>query len=124
MADLRDPLREIEIKARSYKVEVAPISLSTGNNQTLVTGVSGKIIRILGYSLQSQSSTQSGVTFINGSGGPSVVGPVVAPPSTLEPHVLPLNKLGYGECSAGTTLCVNVATASVYGNVWYINYIP
>lgn len=93
------------------------------SNQSLVTGVSNKRVRVVGYAAQSGTATQGVYGFINGSGG-SALSSFVAPPLTLAPALFPITEHGYFETSTGTGLFLNIATASVSLNIFYIIYTP
>lgn len=109
-------------------VEVLPLQsvsngFAIGINQTVVAAVTGKRIRVIGYIVQSSTVTQSTYGFINGSGGASLSS-FVAPPSTAAPFSVPIKNPGYFETSTGTGLFINVATAAIIVNVFYVIYTP
>ena len=98
-------------------------TFGVASNQSVIAGVAGKRIRVLGYAVQSDSATQGIYGFINGSGGTGFSS-FTAPPSSSAPFLLPLTPSGYFETSTGTGLFINVATASVSVNIFYIVYTP
>jgi hypothetical protein len=112
----------------NYGTELSPILSFSGGfpiniNQSVIAAVSGQKIRVLGYTVQSSTGVQSTYGFINGSGGTSLSS-FIAPPSTAAPFTLPIVYAGYFETSTGVGLFIDVATAAVTVNVYYITYIP
>lgn len=112
----------------NYATELSPIlsysgGFAIGNNQSVIAAVTGQKIRVLGYAVQSSTATQSTYGFIDGSGGASLSS-FIAPPSTAAPFALPIVDPGYFETSTGVGLFLNVATAAVTINVFYLTYLP
>lgn len=122
-----DPLKyfaRIGRHSEELPLKTAVVELSTGNNQTVIAAVTGKRIRVMGFVVQSNTSTQGELEFIDGSGGSLLFQSIHCPPSTALPFVLELKDPGYFETTAGTGLFADVVTAAVNATVFYVEYTP
>lgn len=98
---------------------------STAANQVVMTAITGMRIRIMGLCYQTSSGANGVIELLNGSGGPVLYGPYLAPPNTtgiLEK--LPIVDSGYFETSTGVGLYFTGGTAAVNMNVFYVVYTP
>ena len=124
-----DPTKAIEIGGNPYKVLSAVLVGSVANNQSIVAGVTGKIVRVLGWDAQSSSTATGLIRFIDGSGGAGLTNFFWCPignSTTVAnaPWSKPLDLAGYFETTVSTGLYADVATAAVNCTVYYIQYFP
>ena len=110
--------------SEKLELKTAVGTLSTGNNNQLVAAVSGKVIRVMGFDVQSDTSTQGILEFIDGSGGNFLYIPITCPASTSAPFGRPINDTGYFETTSGTGLFADCVTAAVNVHVWYVEFTP
>jgi hypothetical protein len=96
-------------------------AVAIGSNTVLIAGTSGKIIRVMGFTLQSQTTTNALVYFLNGSGG-ATRSLYYVPGTNQAPYLQAIADSGYFECSSGTDLCVTVSGAAALINVYYYRY--
>ena len=96
---------------------------AVGNNQQVIAAVTGKIIRVMGFSLQSTTAVNSLIYLKNGSGGGMFH--IQWTPASNQP-IVPFDVCdgGYFECSVSTGLYTDVVTAAGIVNVNYIVYTP
>lgn len=98
-------------------VKSASNSFAIGNNQTLINGVTSKILRVLGILVLSDAGS---VNFKNGSGGTALMFGAI---TTVNPILfLPLHEIGYFETTAGTGLFVDVVGGTANITVQYVEY--
>lgn len=120
------PAKMYEINGNVSPILTAPASVGVGNG-TLVTGISGKRIRVHGWSAQTDSSSGVPGTFIltDGSGGAALCRLHYAPIYTAVPMLeKPFIHAGYFETTAGTGLGITVGVANVKIDVHYSVYTP
>lgn len=119
-----DCVRIYQINGQVSKVKNAPLAAGVGANQSLVAGVSGTVIRVLGFSLQSQAAAQGTALFKSASGGTALSSGYVCPPSALPPYLQDIKDCGYFETLTGEGLFVDVGANSIFINVYYVTYTP
>lgn len=119
-----DPVRRYQIKDEVSTVKCAPLSPAIGNNQAVITAVSGKCIRVMGWDMQSQTATQASVVFKSASGGTLLTTAILLPPSTALPFSKPIADSGWFQTNSGEGLYVDVVAASAWINVYYVTLTP
>lgn len=122
-----DPLKFFQRLGRHSEelpLKTAVVELSTGNNQSIVSAVSGKRIRVMGFDAQSNTTTQGELEFIDGSGGSALYMSLYCPPSSSPPFQKDISFTGYFETSTGTGLFADCVTAAVNVTVYYVEYTP
>lgn len=119
-----DPVRRFVVNGEVCKLKSVVFEAAVASNQQVIAAVTGKRIRVMGYSAQSDTTTQGSFLLTDGSGGRYMFGPYFAPPTTAEPLQVPVIDSGYDETSTGVGLFVGVGTAAVNLNVYYIEYTP
>lgn len=117
-----DPIRRFEIKGQVCPLLCLSIGLPVGNNQLLITAVSGQRIRVMGLTYSSDAAG-SGIAFRNGSAG-SVIYRLYTPPIYTPMGELRLADSGYFETSTGIGLYADFTAAAASLNVFYITYTP
>lgn len=117
-----DPTRIIMIKGQVSKVLCAFGILTVGGNQTLITGVSGAIYRVMGLIAQSDAAPQG--YFRLKTGTSQIMAYITAPPSTAPPFLLPIVETGYWETNSGDALGIDVSANTIDISVFYIAYKP
>jgi len=119
------PAKMYEINGEVTKIFTASASAAVGNN-TLVSGVSGKRIRVHGWDAQTdKASAVPGEYFLSdGSGGTNLTRLLYAPIYTAVPWDKIFIDAGYFETSTGTALGVTVAVSNVKVQVHYSVYTP
>ena len=121
-----DPSRYYEVKGQVEPVRTQPAQLALGSNASVVAAVTGKRIRVLGFTAQGDGSAGR-IAFKDGSGGTRLFGPLNIPSSaTPETYFLPVIDSGYFETSTGVGLFADVGAfgGAVNLNVFYIEYTP
>jgi hypothetical protein len=104
MAQLREP------GGKTREIKYAAISGATSGNNTLVAAVTGKKIRVLAYTLISDSNVD--VRFEDGAGGTALTGQMeVGTSSDSGGLVVPYCPVGHFETSAGTLLNLELSGA-------------
>lgn len=101
------------------------IALGATNNQQVIAGITGKVIRIMGWRVQANGGAIASVNFKDGSGG-TIFTIFNAPPNTNgDIDSLPVVDCGYHSLPTSTGLFVDIG--SVTGaliTVFYIVYTP
>ena len=125
MATVIDPVRIYEVKGQVCLLQTVVFSYAVANNQSIVAGVAGKIIRVMGYQCQTAGAAPGGFAMKNGSGGAFLLGPFTVPANTAGVvDRLPIVDSGYTETTAGTGLFIDVSTTAINFNIYYIVYTP
>ena len=98
---------------------------STSANISIIAGIAGQRIRVLGWNAQSGTGVSGVYRFIDGSGGGALTPYTTAPPNTSgilfqQPVIDP----GYFETSTGVGLFADFSTAGTNFYVFYITYVP
>jgi len=123
-----DPVRKYEFTkggaSRVSQIQCAPKELGTGNNQTVVTAVSGERIRVMGWRAQGTTSTQGYFYLKSASGGTLLTARWTFPPSTSLPDILPITDGGYYETNTGEGLFIDITTAALSLDLYYVTYVP
>lgn len=123
-----NPLKVYEINGIPCKVKSAQSSGTVGNDRTVVSAVTGKIIRVMGFTI---TPTVTNVALGNtpyialkdGSGGTGLILYGVAN-GLGGSQGLPIVDSGYCETTVGNGLFMDVGIAAVYYTVFYIEYTP
>lgn len=124
MSIVVDPIRKFEINGQVCTLRCAALVGTVANNQTVVSSISGDIIRVMGLSAQTQNAA-AGSFKLESSGGTALMAPIFAPPLTNgASYELPVIDSGYFETVVSEGLQVDIATQAVNLNVYYINYTP
>lgn len=110
------------------KVLSAPVTLTAStNNQTVITGVAGKRIRVMGLIGFSDSTSVFGrVFFKDGNAGTMLLYGVHLPTNNVGNQMtLPITNSGYFETSTGIGLFADLTTAAASAlTIFYIVYTP
>ena len=117
-----DPNRVFEVKGEVAPIKSAGGLFLVGNNQAVVTGSTGKKVRVMGWNAQSDNAAGV-VSFLlkSASGGTALMAQITvgaSPAIEKQPVVFP----GYFETNSGEGLFVDVITNGVYLTVFYILY--
>lgn len=125
-----DPIRMFEIQGQAYRIMSQPITLSSGNNQQVIAGASGYVIRIMGICGITSPNAEASITLKDGSGGTTLIDSLIAPyggTGTDNPgnglFNLPLVYCGYCQTTSGTGLYADVATAAIRGTIFYLKFL-
>lgn len=129
MPHVIDPVRlyvnHLNGGAEVCKVLCAPVPLTVANNQLIVAAVTGKRIRIIGFSYQSKAAGAASFLLRSGSGG-AVIHELLTQAGTGSPPILFPKDDGGGYCetASGTGLYADNAGNLASLNVYYITYTP
>jgi len=128
-----DPTRIYEVKTTSGGSQVclltpACVINAAALNVVVVSAITGKRIRIMGWTAQTDSATTTDIatfSLINGSGG-STIQQALGVPSygTGNFAEKEIKDSGYGETSTGVGLYINIGLKGLAITVYYIAYIP
>lgn len=124
LQDPIDPTKKYQINGVASPIKSTYVTTGVANNVTLVSAVTGKRIRVMGWILQSNGAGLSGVTLKDGSGGATLCTLNVTPNTNGANDKLPIVDSGYFETTAGTGLFCDVATTSCLATIFYIEYAP
>jgi len=120
-----DPIRQYMINGQVSTVTQAFITGTVANNQVVIAAITGKRIRVMCVHLQGTGGAIGAVLFKSASGGTSLSPSYWAPANTnAAQFILPMTDTGYFETNTGEGLYVDIASAGVYVNVFYITYTP
>jgi hypothetical protein len=101
------------------------IAAAVGTDRLVVSAITGKRIRVMGWIAQSCTGTVGSFAFKNGAGGAGFMGFLSVPPITNGLNdKLPITDSGYFETSTSTGLYVDIVTAAIDFTVFYIAYTP
>lgn len=119
-----DPIRLFEGPHGVMQLYAARAEIAIGNNATILAGVSGERIRIMGMVFSAEDATAGFIRLKSASGGTQLLGRITCPVSTSPAFQLPIVDSGYCETNTGEGLFADVAIAAVYGTIFYITYTP
>lgn len=122
-----DPTRIIMIQNQVCRIESAFASPAGSANSSLVAAVTGSVISVMGWRVQSQTSTAGFWKFRDDSAGSFLTPFFVAPTTTscLTDHVEIGDTILGIETTVSKPLYVNVDSPSaIVILVWYITYNP
>lgn len=122
-----DPIRLYQVKDNNYSPILSqPKALAVGANQQIIAAVTGKKIRIMGWSNQCSTATVGAYQLLDGSGGSALTGTRSPPLYTAGLFDnLPIVDSGYAmETSTGVGLFCTINTADVSFLIFYITYVP
>lgn len=99
--------------------------IAVGNNNALVSAVSGKRIRIMGFVAQATAGTV-GYLYLKSASGGSIIWTRTTYPASTNGDVLliPVINSGYCETNTGEGLYIDVYTTAIGINLQYITYTP
>lgn len=125
MSEHIDPTRYFQVKGEVCQMMSAFLSASVANDQTVITAVSGKRIRVMGLQMVSGGAGISTTSLKNGSGG-TFLASVTAPANTsATPNVFwPIAESGYFETDTGVGLFIDVGTTACNVTILYLTYTP
>jgi hypothetical protein len=120
-----DPLRIYEVAGQVCALLRVHGEYAAGLNQTVLAGITGKRIRIMGYQCQSITGTASGFAIKDGAAGARLTA-LAAPPNTVLPYLAPITESGYFETSTGSAIGLDVGGGAPNMNltIFYIAYTP
>lgn len=118
------PVGIYEINGQRCKVLCAVIELGTGNNQSVVASASGKIHRVMGW--EAQGTTATVPYFYLKSGTGTLISTRLSVPGNGSGLIdrRPIVHSGYCETAAGDALLIDITTAALAMNVFYVTYAP
>lgn len=116
------PLKFFERNGIVYPVVSVPCAFAIGNNQAIVTGTTGYIVRVVGWHGQSNGAAQGTFIFKSASGGTVLTSAKYLPPNTNEPWCVPLDDSGYCETVSGQGLYADVTAAAINLDVFVVKY--
>lgn len=123
-----DPMR-VYVNSKGGSTEVctvqsAVVLATVGTDRSLVAAVAGKIHRLMGWIIESESRTDmTRVYFHNGAGATRGIALDAAVANLIAaPTRQPITESGYGECDVNTALVCDVATSDAYITVFFITY--
>lgn len=121
-----DPVRIYQSKEANCKVFTASVQAAVANNTVVVGGVTDKIIRVMGWKIQSNNAAVGTFQFKSASGGTVITPLLTAPPNSGGlTNDLPITNCGYMETlAAGQGLYVDVTVQAVSILIFYIIYRP
>lgn len=94
-----------ELKTKSFT------ALASTSNQSAVASVSGKKLRLMGFTAQTSGAANALIVFRDGSGG-TAYDVVYAPQSTEPPYALPVIDAGYWSTTVSTGIFVDNSVAT------------
>jgi hypothetical protein len=117
------PPQVYEVKGEVTKVLCSTNAYGTGNNQSIVTAVSGKIIRVMGFT--SSGTTVHSIGLKSNSGGTVLYAHYADTTIDGIPYLLPITDSGYFETTVSHGLFADITSANAVNlNVFYITYTP
>ncbi len=120
-----DPIRVYEINGEVCPLKSAFAVVGVSTNTSLIAGITGRRIRVMGAFISSQGAAVSTFSLKNGSGGSVLFGATAPSNAVATPNIfLPINDSGYVETSTGTGLFSDVATTAAAITIFYVDYIP
>lgn len=120
-----DPLRKYQVNGEVAQLQTANIALAAGLNQLIVTAVTGKRIRCMGWKAQGNAAGFPSISFKSASGG-TVLTPHIYVPNNAAglTNDLPVTDSGYFETLTGEGLYADINVANLNILVFYIIYKP
>ena len=121
-----DPTRNFEIQGQVCTLVCAPIPSSTltvGNNRTVVAGVTGKRIRVMGYDAQGDAGIST-IVFKSASGGTALTAAQYIPNGATAGlrYEKAIVDSGYFETLTDQGLFADITVAAVNLNLYYVIY--
>ena len=116
------PAQRFRDKSGALKLMAAVFGAVPGNNQQVIAGISGKIIRIFGWHVQADNTTAGTLALKSGSGGSALYPALTFPANTSPPDRIPIFDGGYFEADVGVGLFADVATANLRSVFFYLAY--
>lgn len=117
------PPKHIEVNNTVCKVKSKYVQIAAGANAAIVPAVSGKIIRVMGFTVVSAGAAFGVCLITDGSGG-TVLFDSETPIAINGPLILPITETGYFETTVSVALWGATATTAQSFNVFYIEYTP
>lgn len=118
-----DSVRYFQINGQVYPLLSKFLIQAVAANVSLVAGVAGQSVRVMGYRVASTAAGAVGAAvFLDASGG-TIKDALLAPdPAVNNPYERPVIDTGYFETTSGNGLFLTVQTNSVNVFVNYIQY--
>lgn len=119
-----DPVRKFETPTGVWPLLSIAGSVGVGANTQMLAGITGKRIRVMGWSAVGQVGVGA-FMILDGSGGTVIHNRISFPAlATGTNEKKEIVDSGYCETTAGTGLFVTVETAAVFLTFYYIAYAP
>lgn len=116
-----DPIRKFESKGVVSTLQCQPGRVVVGAGSVLVTAVTGQRIRVMGlYASPIAAAAVPGLVFRSNAGGTIIHRFTMLGSGVL----LPITDSGYFETATGQGLVLDLITADIDINVFYITYTP
>lgn len=120
-----DPNKIYEVKGEVCQLSTAVKELAVGNNNVVVSAVSGKRIKVMGFTAQDTAGAMGYLYLKTASGGTIIWSRTSYPANTLGALLqIPVIDSGYCETNTGEGLYVDVYTSALSLNLQYIIYTP
>lgn len=124
-----DPTRIYQIKGEVSKVLCASGGNTVGVNRTIVTGITGKLIRVMGWIITPVTTAlpanNSYFSLKSASGGTVIMNAMGLLAGVGGNDKLPIVDCGYAETLAtGDGLFMDIVGSDLYWNIFYITYTP
>lgn len=119
-----DPTKIFQINGVVAPILWSAHGFATGNDQAVITAVTGQRIRFMGAWIKSPNVTQGTYAFKTASGGTFLTPTTYAPPYTDPLLQIPIIPSGYFETNTGEGLYVDITIANVNMTVFYVTYTP
>ena len=123
-----NPIKVYEVNGVPCKIKAVTSAGIVGTNRTVVSAITGKIIRFMGFAVcPTLTNVALGniptISFKDGSGGRAFV--LFGVPNGLDGSKgLPVIDSGYDETTVSTGLFADIGIADCYYTVFYIEYTP
>lgn len=119
-----DPTKVFQINGQVYKLDGTSFNFGVGNNQAAIAAVTGKIIRVMG--LTAQSNAAAGSVFYKDSNAGTTKVQVSPAPTAASGlfYTLPVINSGYFESLLSAGIYVDIFGAAVVSDLFYIIYTP
>lgn len=120
-----DPSRIVEYKGDKVdKIKsVAHVPVPVGNNNVIVTGVAGKIIRVHGWTCQGVGAASADSHYAYKTGN-TTVRTATKILNFKQIETMPLELAGYFETGIGDSLVMYVASGDINVTTFYTMYTP
>lgn len=124
---LIDPTRIFEYKGQSCRLLSATLAPSANTSTAIVAAITGSVVSLMGWKIQSQAGTAAFFRFRNGSAGSLLNQYFACPPITngLTDFIPVTTSILGMETSVSTALYLEAdATNAISALIWYITYKP
>ena len=118
-----DAVRVYEINGQVCPLLAAQATHTVGANRTVVTGVSGSKIAVMGWIAQTDGAAAGSMQLKSASAGTMLMAPLFVPPSTGGLNdKLPIVDVPYFQTNSGEGLFVDIVTTAISLTVFYLIY--